>query len=429
MKDFNARWVAYQVLNHLEKRQGNSTTLLQEALLSVVDSKDRHFITDLVLGTIRWRARLLFLLSEFSRRRLHQIDREVVLILQLGAYQLLYTNVAPHAAIYETVKLCKIARLTSAASFVNGILRGIQGRLTSLPEPKVNVLATRFSHPEWLVERWAKRSGEEATIAMMQRNNQPAAVYLHVNPLLADVDTVIKRLASEGVIAESTTYGDTVLRVVEGAAQNTKSFLDGEFYIQDSAIQLLGDFIDPAQGETILEIAAAPGGKTFQLACRMMNRGKIIAVDSSVRRMKAWQKNIERLKITCAEPVVAEAQHLQFLGKFDKVIVDAPCSSLGVIGRHPEIRWWRQEADLAGFMSLQLQILDACAKYVRSQGGLIYTVCSFEPEETEYVRDAFLSAQPSFSKQLEMTLLPHRDHTDGFYALKMKNSPQRHGER
>jgi 16S rRNA (cytosine967-C5)-methyltransferase len=418
MKEFNARWTAYQVLNRLEQRRGNSSTLLSEALLKVADAKDRHLITDLVLGTMRWRARLLFLIAHFSRRKLHQIDREVVLILQMGAYQLLYTNIPPHAAVYETVKLCKIARLTSASSFVNGILRGIQGSRDLLPDAENP--ATRWSHPDWLVRRWVARFGEERAIALMRWNNDPSNVYLHVNTLAATPEIVYEHLTSEGVNIETTGIGPSVLRVTGGTPQDTQSFLNGEFYIQDAGIHLLGDFIRPESGERILEIAAAPGGKTFQLACRMKNQGSIVAVDSSVRRMQTWTKNMRRLRITCAHPVVENAESPAFLSAFERVIVDAPCSSLGVIGRHPEIRWWRQEADLIGLATLQLQILNACAKYVRSQGELIYSVCSFEPEETEQVRDAFLNAQPSFSKLQEMTLLPHREQTDGFYALKCK---------
>jgi 16S rRNA (cytosine967-C5)-methyltransferase len=418
MKEFNARWTAYQILNRLEQRRGNSSTLLNEALTKVSDAKDRHLITDLVLGTMRWRARLLFLIAQFSRRKLHQLDREVVLILQLGVYQLLYTNVPPHAAVYETVKLCKIARLTSAASFVNGILRGIQGSPQLLPAPES--LATRWSHPDWLVSRWLKRFGEDEATSLMRINNEPSRVYLHVNTLVATPRTVSENLASEGIQIEATEFGDSVFRILHGSAQDTKSFSEGAFYIQDAGIHLLGDFIEPGQGENVLEIAAAPGGKTFQLACRMKDEGRIVAVDSSARRMLTWRNNIQRLGIRCADPVVESGTHLAFLRAFDRVVIDAPCSSLGVIGRHPEIRWWRQESDLAGLASSQLQILDACAKYVRSQGELIYLVCSFEPEETEQVRDTFLKAQPLFSVLQEMTLFPHRNRTDGFYGLKLR---------
>jgi 16S rRNA (cytosine967-C5)-methyltransferase len=418
MKEFNARWVAYQLLTRLEARQSNSTILLQEALVKVADPKDRNLITDLVLGTVRWRARLLFLISQLSKRSLHQLDPEILVILQLGRYQLLYTNIAPHAAIYETVKLCKIGRLTSAASFVNGILRAVQGKMHSLPEPMEHVLATRWSHPDWLVSRWVQRFGERDAIALMQINNQPPPVYLHVNTLHVDPETVMERLSREDVVVESTSFDAAVLRVRTGAAQATKSFLDGDFYIQDAAVHLLADFMNPAAGSRILEIAAAPGGKTIQLAFR--KPASIIAIDSDLRRMRTWRRNMARMKISVVHGLLADARNppLRTDG-FDQVIIDAPCSTLGVIRRHPEVKWWRKESDLSELHTLQLQILSACAKYVRSQGELIYSVCSFEPEETEQVREAFLKQQAQFKMLQEMTLLPHRDQTDGFYALKL----------
>jgi 16S rRNA (cytosine967-C5)-methyltransferase len=419
MRDFNARWLAYQLLRRLESKQSNSTILLQEALGKVADPKDRHLITDLVLGTTRWRKRLLFIIAQFSRRSLQQLDKEVLLILQMGVYQLLYTNIAAHAAVNETVKLCKIARLTSASSFVNGILRGVQGRMASLPEPEENVLAFRWSHPEWLVNRWVQRYGESDAVALMQMNNQPPAVYIHINTLRVQPEIVNEHLASEGVALESTVFGPTVFRVREGAAQNTKSFLAGEFYIQDAAVQLLGEMMNPRPGSTVLEIAAAPGGKTFQLAFRVQENGEVLAVDSQLRRMKTWKRNMDRMMISNVYGVVADARNLPLAGSFDQVVIDAPCSTLGIIRRHPEIKWWRQESDLPRLRTLQLQILDACAKYVRSQGELVYSVCSFESEETGQVRDAFLTDHPEFSVLQEMVLLPHRDHTDGFYVLKM----------
>lgn len=416
MRDFNARWVAYQVLSKLEARQSNSTILLQETLVKVADPKDRNLITDLVLGTVRWRGRLLFLISQFSKRPLSQLDKEVILILQMGIYQLLYTNIAPHAAIYETVKLCKIARLTSAASFVNGILRGVQGKTGSLPEPPEHALSIRWSHPDWLADRWVERYGVSDAVAMMQVNNQPPPVYIHVNTLTIAPETVKTHLADEGVSVEETHFGPTVLRVREGAAQGTKSFLDGEFYIQDAGVNLLAGFMDPKPDSRILEIAAAPGGKTIQLALRA--RVTIVAVDSDIRRMRTWQRNMQRMKIPRVLGLLADARRLPLQNEFDQVVVDAPCSTLGVIRRHPEVKWWRQESDLIALSKLQLQILQACARCVRPQGELIYSVCSFEPEETEQVREAFLKDHSEFSVLKEMTLLPHRDHTDGFYIVK-----------
>jgi 16S rRNA (cytosine967-C5)-methyltransferase len=268
-----------------------------------------------------------------------------------------------------------------------------------------------------------KRYGELDAVALMQMNNQPPPVYIHVNTLCMQPEIVSEHLASEGVALESTAFGPTVFRVREGAAQNTKSFLAGEFYIQDAAVEVLGQVMSPRVASRVLEIAAAPGGKTFQLAFRIQEKGMVVAADAQLRRMKTWKRNMDRMRIANVYGVVADAtRNLPLAGSFDQVVIDAPCSTLGIIRRHPEIKWWRQESDLPGLRTLQLQILNACAKYVRSQGELVYSVCSFEPEETEQVRDGFLTDRAEFSVLQEMVLLPHRDHTDGFYILKMKAS-------
>jgi 16S rRNA (cytosine967-C5)-methyltransferase len=412
-KNTDARWIAFQILSRLH--ESNSSVLLQQSLSRVEDTKERHLITGLVLGVLRWQGRLLWTIQQFSKRPLDRLDREVLLILELGVYQLLFTTIAQHAAIYETVRLCKRARLTSASSFVNGILRRIQEKCESLPEPP---LPQRLSHPEWLVSRWVERFGQKEAEALMTANNEPPPLYIRVNELIANPDSVISSLASEDVVVQPTRFSSSVLLVQSGAPQLTKSFAEGAFYIQDAAMEKLGDFVRPNAGDRILEVSAAPGGKTFQLAVRMKNQGFIMAMDSDVKRMRMWQRNMARMQIQCASAAIADARTTFLLGHFDKVVIDAPCSSMGVMRRHPEIKWWRKEADLETFRSLQLQILDACAKYVRSQGELIYSVCSFEPEETEDVRKALLAMHSDLELIDQAYLFPHRDQTDGFFMMK-----------
>jgi 16S rRNA (cytosine967-C5)-methyltransferase len=167
-----------------------------------------------------------------------------------------------------------------------------------------------------------------------------------------------------------------------------------------------------------LEIAAAPGGKTIQLALRKPS--VIVSVDSDLRRMRTWRRNMQRMRIPNAHGILADARTLPFKVEFDQVIVDAPCSTLGVIRRHPEVKWWREERDLAALAHLQLEILSTCAKYVRTSGELLYSVCSFEPEETDLVMNSFLEQHPQFALIKTMTLLPHRDETDGFYIAGCK---------
>lgn len=418
-REINPRLTAYSILNRLEERRSNSNIQLQEALSRIASPSDRHLITDLVLGTLRWRGTLQYHIARFSRRPLEKIDPRVQTILMLGVYQLLFTGIAQHAAVYETVNLCRKIKLTSAASFVNGLLRAVQEQLPNLPQPPD--LAHRWSHPLWLAQRWTARFGEEEAAALMQANNQPAPLSFRVNELKATSQSVIARLREEHVSAEPFVYG--TLRALEGAPQHTQSFVDGEFYIQDAGAEALGEIMNARPGDQVLEIAAAPGGKTFQLAMRMKDRGWIVSVDSDSKRMKMWKRNIERLGIRCAVPVIADARALPFQNEsFSLVAVDAPCSSLGVARRHPEIKWWRLEVELQDFAALQLQILDACAKYVKERGALVYSVCSFEPEETSEVCDAFLKQHAEFAETERRTLLPHRDATDGFFAVRFEKS-------
>src|SRR3990172_3605742 len=284
-KNGDARWIAFQILSRLESEHSNSSILLKQFLQRVSDPKDRHLITELVLGVLRWRGPLLWIIQKFSKRPLDRIDPEVVVILQLGAFQLLFTGISQHAAIYETVRLCKRARLSSAASFVNGILRGMQGNLSSLPEiPSPQ----RYSHPEWLVTRWIARFGQEEAEALMKANKEPPPFYLCVNELVTDSATLIRKLSEENVIVERTAFGANVLIVREGTPQLSKSFLEGAFYISDAGADKLGEMIDARPGSGVLEISAAPGGKTLQIAVRMRNQGFIAAIDSDTRRMRMW---------------------------------------------------------------------------------------------------------------------------------------------
>lgn len=419
----DARGTAFAILMKLEREHSNSTQLLQEELSGIEDARERKLTTELTLGVLRQRGRLMFLVGRLSKPPDKKLDLPVQVILMLGAYQLLYTRIRPHAVINETVRLCKRAKVTSATGFVNAVLRNLQRNLSSLPEPQGDeaaVLSQSLSHPEWLVRRWLERFGIEQTTNILVVNNQPPVVHLRVNTLLSAPATVRARLEEEGVRVEPTPFGAEVFAVRAGAAQGTRAFADGAFYIQDPASEILGTTADPKPGLRVLEVAAAPGGKTVQLALRMNDGGSIISVDSGLKRMQRWRQNMRKLKITSAHPIVADGRSLPLAGLFDLVVVDAPCSSLGVIRRHPEIKWWLRPEELVEFQALQLQILESCANNVRDNGEMIYSVCSFEPEETVEVKDRFLAAHPEFTEVKSLTLFPHVHGTDGFFIAKFR---------
>lgn len=421
MREWNARWVAYDILHKLEEHQSNSAVLLQNSLASIPNPADRALITELVMGVLRWRGKLLYVIQQFSRRSLDSIDKKVQVVLQLGIYQLLFTRVPAHAAVHETVNLCKRIRMTSASSFVNGILRAVQSKVDSLNFPEGDdskSLSILFSHPEWLVQRWLKRYGAPDTKALMERNNTAAQMFLRVNELITTQENVVERLKADGIKVEPVAQSSQLFLVIEGVPQHTESFEKGEFYIHDAGIEVLGEVMSAKPGQSVLEVAAAPGGKTLQLAMRMRDQGMITSVDSDLKRMKMWRRNIERLQIHSANGVVADARKLPLGKRFNLVTVDAPCSGLGVIRRHPEIKWWRNETELLKFAEVQLQILEACAKYVDDTGSMVYSVCSFEPEETEDISKEFLSLHSEFQETACKTLFPHRDNTDGFFIVR-----------
>jgi 16S rRNA (cytosine967-C5)-methyltransferase len=405
----NPRLIALDILTKLENDYSNSAILLAEALSKVPDSRDRNLITDLVLGILRWRGKLLYWIEVYSNRKIGRIDLKIRTVLQIGIYQLVFQQASAHAAVFESVELCRKVKLSSAASFVNGILRRIQREAPGLREPEEPFL--RWSHPEWLAKRWEERFGREEAELLMKTNNALPPVFLRVNELIAKPQDVQEHLASENVRVKTTTFGTGILEVVEGSAQKTTSFENGEFYIQDAAVETLNKMIDRSAGDRVLEIAAAPGGKTLQLAMAFRN-GFLTSLDSDLKRMRIWQVNVERLHIRGVHPVIGDARALPFLEFFDQVVIDAPCSSLGVIRRHPEIKWWRKPEHLAGIQVLQKAIIRAAMMVLRRGGSLIYSVCSFEPEETTEVTG-------EFGPEQEIFLYPHKSGTDGFYFSKM----------
>lgn len=409
----NSRLIALRILLKLEKNRVNSSLLLREALPAVENPRDRNLVTDLVMGVLRWRSRLLYFIECYSRRPLERIDPKIAGILQLGVYQLLTPGFPQHAAIHETVELCGLVKMSSAKSFVNGVLRQIQRALPDLPESPD--LAVRWSHPKWLVERWLERFGREETVELLRTNQSPPPLLIRVNELKVTIEEVTKHLQQEGIEATPTSFGPAVLQVSNGAPQFTNSFSRGEFYIQDAATEILGNCIDANQGDRVLEISAAPGGKTFLLAMQMKNEGIIVSIDTDQKRMQLWKQNIERLGIRSAFPVIADATQPGVTGLFDHVLVDAPCSSLGVLRRHPEIKWWRRPDHFPGIQNLQVQILESSARHVRNGGKLLYSVCSFEPEETTDVIAVFLERSREFSLNRQLFLYPNHDGTDGFF--------------
>ena len=415
-----SRLAAYHALWAVETARDDLPSALARARAALKDGRDRALATEIATGTLRWQGQLDAVIAHFYKRPVSRLDPEILIILRLSAYQLLHLERIPAAAATnEAVTLARQVRKVSAAGFVNAILRSIWRSRGALPLPErptdehvaristdpalhqaaLDYLSVTLSHPRWLAARWLARYGFDATVRWEEFNNAPAPLTLRVNTLKTTPGDLACQLRAHGVVTTTTSYAPDGLVVTEGSPLRTPVADLGAFFVQDEASQLVGLLAAARPGERVLDCCASPGGKTTSMAAAMRDNGLIVAADVRPRRIALLQRTVERSGARSVRIVRFDAQQpLPFRdAPFDLVLIDAPCSGLGTVRRDPEIRWRRQETDLAQFAAAQLRMLDHATRVVRPGGRLVYVTCSSEPDENDSVVAAFLAAHPSFS--------------------------------
>ncbi|MGH9394314.1 MAG: 16S rRNA (cytosine(967)-C(5))-methyltransferase RsmB [Terriglobales bacterium] len=382
-----ARRLAAEVLRLVAETGGYASDLLHSSRAHGMAAADRRLATELVMGVLRWRAQLDCAIAIAARRPVHKIAAVPLAALRLGAYQLRFLDRIPAmAAVHESVELAK-ADSPRAASFVNAVLR-------HLPREPVSALLAResdparrraieFSHPGWLLERWGRHFGPEAAAAIAEYNNQPPPVA--IRPPLEAAPAGIE-LAPGRLLASAQ-------RVVGGDISKTAAYLSGQVAIQDEASQLIPSLLEPAAGDFVLDACAAPGAKTAILHA-LAPAARVIALELHVQRSRLLQR---RLRPGAAIVVADATRALPFARRFDRILVDAPCTGTGTLGRNPEIRWRLEPSDPDRLAVLQLQILRRCAAALQPWGRLVYSVCSIEPEEGPGVIASLLAQQPELT--------------------------------
>jgi len=417
--------------------------VMEDPLLTELD---KAFAREIVYGVLRWRGRLDWIIAAYSRIKPSRLERAILAILRMGAYQILFMDrVPPPAAVDESVKLAKGLRKKEAAAFVNGILRGIaEGRkeitYPDLQTNPIEYIAAFHSLPLWLVRRWVEQFGREETIALCEANNQFPPLTIRVNTLKASREEVIKQLHDEGIETSPTPFSPVGLCIKDPPALATwRPLQEGWLQVQDEAAQLVSLVLASKPGERVLDLCAAPGGKTTHLAQLMEDQGEICAVDVSPTKLQIVQENCRRLGIAIVKVRAFDATRpLPFApGSFDGCLVDAPCTGLGTLRRHPEGKWRVTEADILRLQEMQGQILRQAAPLVRQGGILVYSTCTLTQEENEGVISAFLTEHKEFALEHAARLLPkgcedlvdtqgclrtlpHRHGTDGFFAARLK---------
>ena len=449
-----ARAAAYRVLRDVHSGRFDLATAQARAARSLHDPRDRALAAEISTGTLRWRARIDHLLARVSSRRLDRIDPEVLDILRAAGHQILHLERVPdHAAVDDAVALTRSVRKTSAAAFVNAVLRALASRpqLDELParpaaasaagtidrKQALAYLSITRSHPRWLVERWLDRYGFEAADRWTSFNNEPAPVTLRVNTIKTSVEALTALLAARGVMVAPGRWSSRTLVVQQGNPLATDLAGQGLFLAQDEASQLVAELVAARPGQRVLDACAAPGGKTAAIAGGMADRGLIVAADLRPARVALLARTLAGCGCRSVRVVRLDARRtLPFAPVFDRVLVDAPCSGVGTLRRDPDIRWRCTPGDLPALAATQAALLRAAAAVVVPGGRLIYATCSSEPEENEAVVERLLAGGAPFARerpagnapsqlidgQGQLRTLPHRDGLEAFFAAVLRRN-------
>jgi 16S rRNA (cytosine967-C5)-methyltransferase len=392
-----ARAAAFDILLRVERDASYASELLHSGNYESLGSLDHSLATELVMGALRWQSLLDAEISKYSSQRLAKLDLEILIALRLAAYQVSWlTRVPARAAINESVELVKRARKRSAAPFVNAVLRKLLSNFQSPPEidgSTAVALASTSSHPLWLVERWWRSCGVEAATAICRYDQSVPVTAIRLRtPDAAD------RLRVEGIVLAPGALLASARRVLHGDVTKTAAYRAGLCAIQDEASQLVAAVV--GHSPRILDCCAAPGGKTMALVDHNPN-SQIIAVDLHPHRARLLRRLIgsvseDRSRVGKVGVAAADARHMPFVGNFDRVLADVPCSGTGTLSRNPEIKWRITPDDLADLQSRQVAILLSAMEQVATGGRLVYSTCSLEREENEEVIDLARKGNTSF---------------------------------
>jgi 16S rRNA (cytosine967-C5)-methyltransferase len=432
----------YLALEQLE-RVDHDDAFVERLVPDDADERTRRQARDLLAGVTRQRRWLDFVLAKAYNDDYDSMESRLRHILRLGLFEMLFQSTPTRAVVHQYVELAKQTLRPGAGDLVNALLRTIDRDREHIPNPdtgdEAEDLAIRYSHPSWMVKRWVDRYGMDEALDLLEWNNRRPMYSLRVNPLRTTDAAVTDWLDDNDVVFTRSPYLDTHLRVRRLQPLVQGDLLDdGAVAVQDESAGLLVQLLDPQPGETILDGCAAPGGKTMAIAGRMGGDGTILAVDAKEERLNLVTEAAEAQG--AADMVEAEAAELQAVAarpeppQADRVLLDVPCSGLGVLAKRADLRWQRAPEDLDELTALQDDLLDAAARMVAPGGVLVYSTCTIEPEENEERVEAFLERHPDFELEPApdalpadvvtdegyLATLPHRHRTDGAFGARLR---------
>lgn len=446
MSKFQLRETILTLLLRIEQDSGYSHLLINNEIKSRnIPPKDESLLTEIVYGTIQRKLTLDYYLGHFVSAK-KKMEQWVKLLLKMSIYQMVYLDKVPdHAIIHEAVEISKRRGHKGIASLVNGVLRNVQRNgvpNTASIKDDIKRLSIQTSHPEWLVRRWVNNYGYETAHPMCHANLRNKAVSVRIQPLRISREEAMDILIQHGFEVKPSPFSKQGIVIEKGNIIKTDLFKRGLITIQDQSSMLVAELLDPIPEQKVLDTCSAPGGKVTHIAEKMENKGYIHAHDLHQNKLKLINQKAYDLQLSIIHPSQADARKLRKVHSektFDRILVDAPCSGLGVIRSKPDIKYNKKEADILKLANIQLDILNEVSPLLKDNGYLMYSTCTIDPEENEKVVEAFLQQNPTFEVDNQffndlptflqgsdgvtsfgIQLFPHLYDTDGFFLTRIK---------
>lgn len=439
----NLRKTAANILLNIEKNGAYVNIEMNKLRLGkAYDEKDIRFIGEIVNGVIKRKITLDYIISLHSSTKLKKIAPYVLNVLRIGVYQLLYMDkIPPSAAVDECVKIIKKSSVSRLSGYVNAVLRAIdKSDLCKLPDDKYENLSVKYSYPLWLVKRWTESFGFDAASALMDSLNKRSPLFVRCNTLKCSLADFEEKLSKADIEYSKVCFENFSDYNYSFRIDNVKDitripgFPEGAFYIQDPAASLAAFLLEPSPGDRVIDLCAAPGGKSVFAAQLMENRGEVISCDIYEHKLKLIAENAQRSGADCVSPTLNDATILrtEWINTADRVLCDVPCSGLGIIRKKPDIKYTRKESDISDLADLSMKILENAARYLKPGGIMVFSTCTIENEENEDVVHRFLINHPGFSvypfgdnqaySDGFYTSYPHITDTDGFFICRLKKN-------
>ncbi|MDA3733106.1 16S rRNA (cytosine(967)-C(5))-methyltransferase RsmB [Niameybacter massiliensis] len=435
MKAKPIREVIAQILTDLEKDE----TYLQLALkkeLDQLEGKDKSFANEVIYGTIKWRLRLDYIINQFSKTPVKKMKPLVRSIMRMSVYQLLFLDKVPASAVInEAVKIMHKRKMSNLAGFINGTLRNIERQKDTITYPSLSVY---YSIPEWIIDRWVEAYGEEKTKLICESLSQRAKICIRTNTLKITKEALKGELEKEGIeILEEGFVPESFYIKTGLGIHHSPSYKAGLWTVQDESAMLVGHVLAPLKGERILDMCSAPGGKTTHLAALMENEGEVVGCDVHEHKIELIEKNATRLGTTIIKGTLQNGlvECKEWVGQFDKVLLDAPCSGLGIMKRKPDIRYTKDDTAIKEINEIQKGLMDQAVKYLKEDGILVYSTCTLTREENQdmviYAKELGLKTDsipfnlPECLKSevhdnAYIEILPYLEETDGFFIARFR---------